>query len=424
MLDLRLIRENPEEIEKKLRGRDPSISLDELLSVDEERRKSATETDALKNKRNSASERIAQLKREGKEASSEIAEMRELSQIIKDKETKLRELEERSYYLLSMLPNIPHDSVPVSQNKEDKIVIREWGEKREFDFPIKNHVELGTELGILDFKRAAKLSGAQFPMYRGLGAQLEMALLNLMLEINTSKGYIQIIPPYLVNRDTMFTSGNLPKFEEQLYKCRDDELYIIPTSEVPLTSLHRGEILSEEELPIRYTAYTACFRREAGTYGAGERGLIRVHQFNKVEMYKYTTPETSYDELEKLVRDAEDILQKLGIYYRITLLVTTDMGIQAAKTYDAEVWLPAQKSYYEVSSCSNCEDFQARRGNIRYRPKDGGRTRFVHTLNGSGLATSRLLVSILESNQQPDGSVIIPEVLRDRLGGIEKISPK
>ncbi|MDX9754695.1 MAG: serine--tRNA ligase, partial [bacterium] len=295
------------------------------------------------------------------------------------------------------------------------------GEKREFGFTPKNHLELGKIHNLFDFERGAKITGSQFPLYWGWGADLEWALLTFMREHNRSRGYTTVIPPLLLNRESTFTSGNLPKFEDQLYKCKEDPFYLLPTSEVPMTSLYRDEILEEAQLPLYYTAQTPCFRREAGTYGSEERGLVRVHQFNKVELYKFVVPETSYEELESLVKDAEHILEELELHYRTMLLVTGDIGNQSAKTYDIEVWLPGQNSYYEVSSCSNCEDYQARRGNIRYRSKETGKPRYVHTLNGSGLATPRLLISILENNQQEDGSIVIPPVLRKYLGGKERL---
>jgi len=425
VLDIKLIRSQSEEIGRKLRRRDPTISLRPILDLDSRRRELIFRSDELKKKRNEASDQIGRLKKEGKDAAPQIAEMKNVSEEIKKLDSEIRQVEEQVHDEMSQLPNIPDDSVPTGQTKDDAIVLREWGEKPEFPFELKNHVELSGITGLLDFPRAAKLAEAQFPMYLGVGAMLEWALLCFMVEVQTrEKGYTLVFPPYLVNPQTMFTSGNLPKFEQELYKLRDDDLYLIPTSEVPLTSLHRDEILGQEALPLRYASYTACFRREAGTYGAEERGLIRVHQFNKIEMYKITTPETSGQELDSLVRDAEQVVERLGLHYRTRLLPTGDMALQSAKTCDIEVWLPAQKAYYEVSSCSNCKSFQAVRGNIRYRPKDGGKNQYVHTLNGSGLATSRLMVAILETYQQADGSILVPEALRKYMPGIEKIEPK
>ena len=424
MLDIRKIREHPEDVEARLRTRDPAVDLKPILELDGRRRSMQGEIDTLGEKRNEVSERIGRMRREGEDISELRAEMSEVGARIKTLEGELREVGEALDREMVLLPNIPHESVPVSEDKEDKIIVREEGGPRAFDFEFKNHVQLSEELGILDFERGAKIAGSQFPMYVGMGARLEWALINFMIDVQTrEKDYTLIIPPYLVNADTMFASGNLPKFEDQLYRCRDDELYLIPTSEVSLTSIHRDEILDEENLPLYYTAYSACFRREAGTHGARERGLVRVHQFNKVELYKFTTEGTSYNELEALVADAEEIVRRLELHYRVALLVTTDIGQQAAKTYDIEVHLPGQEMYYEVSSCSNCEDYQGRRGNIRYRPKGGGRPKFIHTLNGSGLATSRLMVSILENGQEPDGSVVVPEVLVPYMGGVDRLEP-
>lgn len=425
MLDIKAIRSQPEEIEQKLQKRDPTISLRPLLDLDAQRRRLLFQSEELKSKRNETSDLIGRLKKEGKDVSEQMAEMRKVSEEIKRLDAQVREVEGQIERQMCELPNIPDDSVPVGQTKEEAILLREWGEKPQFTFELKNHVQLAGAAGMLDFPRAAKLAETQFPMYVGMGALMEWALLSFMVETQTwENGYTLVLPPYLVNPQTMFTSGNLPKFEGDLYKLRENELYLIPTSEVPLTSFHRDEILDEEDLPLRYTSYTACFRREAGTYGAEERGLIRVHQFNKVEMYKLTTPETSDHEHLSMVMDAEKIVERLGLHYRTRLLPTGDMAFQSAKTCDIEVWLPAQKAYYEVSSCSNCKSFQAVRGNIRYRPKDGGKNQFVHTLNGSGLATSRLLVAILETCQQADGSIIVPEALRKYMSGIERIEPK
>lgn len=424
MIDIKKIRENPMEVEEKLKRKDPSISLDEVVGLDEKLRTLATEADELKNRRNIVSKKIPQIKDE-KERSEKIAEMKEVSQRISDYDDEIRIIEEKLNEKLALLPNMPHDSVPVSEDESEKVIVRKHLEKPEFDFELKNHVELGTELGMFDFERAAKISQSMFALYKGDGSRLEWALINFMIDFLTiEKGFQLIIPPYLANRDTAFTSGNLPKFENQLYKCKDDELYLIPTSEMAMASIHRDEILDEEDLPIYYCAYSACFRREAGAHGKEERGLIRVHQFNKVEMFKYTTPETSYNELEHMVATAEAMIGMLGLHYRTALLVSTDIAQQSSKTYDVECWLPAQDSYYEVSSCSNCEDFQARRGNIRYRPAGSKKTRYVHMLNGSGLATSRLMVSIVETYQQKDGSVAIPEVLRKYMGGQDVIVKK
>lgn len=424
MLDIRKIRERPEEVEGRLKTREPSISLVGVLRADERRRMLLSDVEAHRTRQNEASKQIGRMRHTGEDSGEIMREMQELSRLLRDLESQLKDAEQELDGEMALLPNLPHDSVPVSLHKSENVVVREWSERREFDFEFKNHVQLGESLGILDFERGSKIAASQFPLYVGMGARLEWALISFMLDVHTREhGYTPVIPPYLVNPQTMFTSGNLPKFADQLYRCQEDDLYVIPTSEVPMTSMYRDEILEEASLPLAFTAYTACFRREAGSYGARERGLVRIHQFNKVEMYKFTNEDSSYDELEKLVADAEDIVRRLGLHFRTVLLVTGDIGQQSAKTYDIEVYLPGQASYYEVSSCSNCEDYQARRGNIRYRPQGGGRPRFVHTLNGSGLATSRLLISIMENNQQPDGSVLIPEVLVPYLGGVDRICP-
>jgi len=419
MLDLKRIRENPEEIERQLQKRDPNIKLDGLLKLDERRRALIREVEELRARRNEGSEEIGRLMSQGKreEAQKLIAEMSQLSDQIKELDEELRQVEAELKDMLARLPNVPHESVPVSPRKGDKVVLKEYKQKPEFDFPIKNHIELGRELKLLDLPRAAKIAGARFPLYRGKGALLEMALIHFMFRYQVEEnGYEPIFPPFLANEESFFASGQLPKFKDDLYHCERDELYLNPTAEVLLTNLHRDEILNGEDLPLKYVGFSTCFRREAGAAGEEERGLIRMHQFNKVELYKFTKPEESYAELEKLVEDAEDILKELDLHYRVTLLPSCDLALQSAKTIDLEVWIPSQGRYYEVSSCSNCEDYQARRGNIRYRPEPEAKPRFVHTLNGSGLATSRLLVAILENNQQPDGSVIVPEPLRDYVG--------
>jgi len=421
MIDIRLIRERREEVEQRLRTRDPAIHLDEVVRLEARRRDLLAEVERRRSRRNELGREIGRRKQAGEDAAELLRESQQLKEQLPALEDELREVEQRLQAELAVLPNLPHPSVPVSLDKADNVLVREWGARREFDFEPLNHLELAKHHRLLDLERGAKLAGSQWPLYVGLGARLELALIHFFLETHTAKGYTLVLPPLFVNRETMFTAGNLPKFEDQLYACRDDELLAIPTAEVPLTGLHRDEIIPEDDLPLYYTAYTPCFRREAGTYGAEERGLVRVHQFNKVEMYKFVTPESSYDELEAMVRDAEEVVQKLGLHYRTMLLVTGDLGQQAAKTYDVEVWLPGQNAYYEVSSCSNCEDYQARRGQIRYRRRADRKVDFVHTLNGSGLATSRLLISLLENNQQADGSIVIPEVLRPYLGGLEKI---
>ncbi len=414
---MRRIRSNPEEVLARLRRRNPEISLARLLSLDEERRKLQQEIDEIRRKQNEGSERIAQLARAQRNEEKEqlLAELKVLAEKRKELEDRLSQVEAELEGELLSLPNIPHDSVPVG-TKEQKIVLRTWGELPKFDFPPQHHVALAQRLGLLDLERAAKIAGSRFPMYVGEGARLEFALLHWMLELHVREhGYTPVLPPILANRRSFLVSGQLPKFAEELYFCRDDDLYLNPTAESLLANLHNDEILEEEKLPLKYVAYTPCFRREAGSYGEEQRGLIRVHQFNKIELFWYTTPEASYQALEELVRHAERVLQLLGLHYRVTLLPASDLAFQSAKTIDLEVWLPGQGAYYEVSSCSNCEDFQARRGNVRYRPKGGGKLQYVHTLNGSGLATSRLFAAILEQNQRPDGSVVLPQVLAELL---------
>ena len=419
MLNLRLIRENPEEVERRLRTRDEEIELDGLLKLDEERRALIREVEDLKARRNEGSKRIGKLLSEGhiEEAERLKGEMARLAERIRELDDKRKEVEQELRDMLIRLPNLPHPSVPVSTRKGDKVVLREYKSRREFDFPPKSHIELGEALGLLDFPRAARIAGARFPLYRGRGALLEMALVQFMFRYQTEEnGYEPIFPPFLGNEESFYTSSQLPKFEEDIYLCERDRLYLNPTAEVLLANMHRGEILPADGLPKKYAAFTTCFRREAGAAGEEERGLIRTHQFNKVELFWFTKPEESYAILEQLIEDAEDILKELDIHYRVTLLPTCDLAQQSAKTVDLEVWLPSQGKYYEVSSCSNCEDFQARRGNIRYRPEPEAKPQYVHMLNGSGVATSRLFAAILENNQQKDGSVIVPEPLRDYVG--------
>ncbi len=416
MLDRKFVRDNPEKIKEMLKKRGiEGINIEEFLEFEKKWRELVRNVEDLRAEQNKISKEIPRLKKEGKDVSTIIQEMRNISDRIKSLEEKKKELEEKINDFLLRIPNMPHESVPVGEDESDNVEIRKWGEPREFDFKPREHWEIGTILDILDFERAAKLSGSRFVVYKNEGAQLERALINFMLDLHTQKhGYQEILPPFLVNRKTMTGTGQLPKFEDDLFRTEDD-FFLIPTAEVPLVNLHQEEILSEKILPLKYTAYTPCFRREAGSYGKDVRGIIRQHQFNKVELVKFTTPETSYEELESLVRDAEEVLQLLGLPYRVVELCTGDLGFSASKTYDIEVWLPGQGRYREISSCSNTEDFQARRANIRYRPAGGGKPRFLHTLNGSGLAVGRTLVAILENYQQPDGSVIIPEVLRPYL---------
>lgn len=418
MLDIRTIREDPEGVLVRLRRRDPEVDLSRILSLDEKRRGLIRKVEDLRRLRKQGSEEVARLQKEGhrEEAQEKIAALKRLSDELKTLEEDLSRVEHALEEELLSLPNLPHDSVPTG-TKEEKVLLRSWGEPPEFPFPPRHHLELAKNLGLLDMERAAKITGARFPMYTGLGARLELVLITWMFELHVREhGYTPVLPPILANRTSFVVSGQLPKFEDELYHCEKDDLYLNPTAESLLVNLHRDEILSEEELPLRYVAYTPCFRREAGSYGEEQRGLIRVHQFNKVELFHYTTPERSYQDLEELVTHAERILQLLGLHYRVMLLPTQDLAQQSAKTIDIEVWLPGQGRYYEVSSCSNCEAYQARRGRIRYRPAEGGKPEFVHTLNGSGLATSRLFAAILEQNQREDGSVVLPEVLAERLG--------
>jgi seryl-tRNA synthetase len=423
MLDLKFIRLEPNLVKEKLerRGLD-GYTIDSILKLDEQRRKILFDVTSLKEERNKVSDEIGRLKKEKKDAQDKILAMREVSAKIKEIDSEIKTIEEKIQKSLLEIPNMVDDSVPVGPDEESNIEIRKWGEPRDFDFEPQAHWDLGERLNILDFERGAKIAAARFTVLKNIGACLERALTNFMLDIHTREhGYQEIFPPFLVNATTMTGTGQLPKFENDLFKS-NDELYLIPTAEVPLTNLHQGEILSEADLPLYYTAYTACFRREAGSYGKDVRGLIRQHQFNKVELVKICKPEDSFQELEKLTQNAETILQRLELPYRIVVLSTGDIGFSAAKTYDLEVWLPAQNKYREISSCSNCTDFQARRANIRYRVQESGKVNFVHTLNGSGIAVGRTMVAILENYQEKDGSIIIPDVLRPYMNGLKKIS--
>jgi len=425
MLDAKLLREQIDRVKERIGARGATIDWEELAAVDRQRREILAKTEKLKEKKNRLSGEIGKLKKSGGDASALLAENEGLSEAIRKQEEPLRQIEKRFEDLMLLIPNLPHESVPKGSDARDNPEVRQWGDPPEFDFKPKNHWEIGEELGILDFARAAKIAGARFVLYQGQGAHLERALINFMLDLHTEqRGYKETIPPFLVNRDSVIGTAQLPKFEADLFRIADPELFLVPTAEVPLTNIHRGEILNREDLPLYYVAYTPCFRREAGSYGQDVRGLIRQHQFNKVELVKLTEPESSYQELEKLVQDAEEVLRQLQIPYRIVELCTGDLGFAAAKTYDLEVWLPGQGTYREISSCSNCEDFQARRANIRYRPRKTVRTQkpsFVHTLNGSGLAVGRTLVAVLENYQQKDGSVMVPEVLRPYMRGINQI---
>ncbi|MBU0595376.1 serine--tRNA ligase [Candidatus Bipolaricaulota bacterium] len=415
MIDIRLIREHREEIEKRLRTRDASIDLSEVLSHDERRRQLLSEVEELKAKRNAGSQEVAQRKQSGGDASELLKELSRISDRITELDLDLRDAEGEIERLLSLFPNVPHESVPIG-GKEANVVLKTVGEKPDPAFPVRHHLEIAEEKGLLDFPRAARIAGARFPMYVGLGARMEMALIQFMFMHHADRGYTPILPPFLANSRSFYVASQLPKFADDIYYIEKDDLYLNPTAESLLVNLHCDEILGADELPKNYVAYTPCFRREAGSYGEEERGLIRVHQFNKVEMFKFATPESSYDELEILIADAERVLQALGMHYRIVLLASGDMAQQSSKTVDLEVYLPGQGRYYEVSSCSNCEAFQARRGNIRYRPGEKEKPRYVHTLNGSGLATSRLTAAILENNQTEDGRIRVPEVLQAMVG--------
>ncbi|WP_353683821.1 serine--tRNA ligase [Thermodesulfovibrio sp. 3907-1M] len=419
MLDIKFLRENPEKVKEALQKRGYEIDFDKFLSLEEERLKLLREIENKRAIRNSVSQEIAKLKKSASDTArmeALILEMRQLGEELNDIENKLRGIEEQVQNFLLYIPNIPHHTVPVGKDETENVEIRRWGKPPEFDFEPLNHWDIGEILGIIDFERAGKIAGSRFAVMRGLGAKLERALINFMLDLHTTKGYVEVFPPLLVNRASMTGTGQLPKFEEDLFKIGEPEFYLIPTAEVPVTNLHREEILSEDDLPIYYVSYTPCFRREAGSHGKDVRGLIRQHQFNKVELVKFVKPEDSYDELESLTRDAEEVLKKLGLAYRVVALCSGDLGFASAKTYDIEVWLPGQKRYREISSCSNFEDFQARRANIRFRRRGKKGTEFVHTLNGSGLAIGRTVVAILENYQQKDGSVKVPEALIPYMG--------
>ncbi|MEK7364497.1 MAG: serine--tRNA ligase [candidate division NC10 bacterium] len=428
MLDVKYIREHPDEVARALETRGGAESVQQLLGLDAERRRRVTAVEALKAERNKVTGQIAQAKRRGESPTEEMARMRKLGDEIKELDAAIGEVEKQAEALLLQLPNLPHPSVPVGRAQEDNQEVRRWGTPRQFPFDPKPHWEVGERLGILDFERAAKLAKSRFAVLWGAGARLERALTQFMLDLHTREhGYREVWVPHLVNAETMQGTGQLPKFEDQLFRTLEPEggrsLYLIPTAEVPVTALHGGEILREQELPKRYVAFTPCYRREAGAAGQDTRGMIRQHQFDKVELVKVTTPATSYDELESMVRNAEEVLKRLELPYRVVLLATGDTGFASAKTYDLEVWLPGQGKYREISSCSNCEAFQARRAEIRYRPASGGKAEFAHTLNGSGLAVGRTLIAVLENCQEADGSVTIPPALRPYMDGLEQIAP-
>jgi seryl-tRNA synthetase len=408
-----------------LEQRGYDMELQPLLALDQQRREAIQEVESLKHERKVVSDQIAQMKKKGEDASAIITRMRQVSQRIKELDGKLGEVEDEIHRSLLLIPNVPHESVPVGKDADDNPVVKRWGEISQFSFTPKHHWELGESLGILDFERAAKITGARFTLYWGLGARLERALINFMLDLHTTKhGYLEVLPPFMVNSSAMTGTGQLPKFKEDLFKLEDWDYYLVPTAEVPVTNIFMNEILEEKDLPLCYTAYTPCFRSEAGSYGKDTRGLIRQHQFNKVELVKFTTPEHSYDELESLLLDAEEVLQKLELPYQVVTLCTGDLGFSAAKTYDIEVWIPGQQTFREISSCSNFGDFQTRRANIRYRPKGKKKIAYPYTLNGSGLAVGRTLVAIIENWQQEDGSVVIPPPLRNYMGGVDIIAPR
>ncbi len=423
MLEIKFIRQNLPEVKQAMVNRGDRIDLEALIDADDNRKKILLEIEALRHKRNVVSDQIATMKKDGETAEATMAEMREVSSQIKALDRTLSENEAVMQTILMQIPNIPHGSVPIGQDENDNPVLRTVGHPADMNFEPQAHWDIGEHLGILDFKRAARITGARFPLYFGQGALMERALINFMLDLHVNQhGYQEVLPPFIVNRQSMTHTGQLPKFEEDLFKLEGMDYFLIPTAEVPVTNIHHSEILKEEELPRYYTAYTPCFRSEAGSHGKDTRGLIRQHQFNKVELVKFTLPENSYNELELLLKNAESVLQKLEIPYRVITLCTGDLGFSAAKTYDIEVWMPAQGVYREISSCSNFESFQARRGNIRFRRNGRKGTEYVHTLNGSGLAVGRTFAAILENCQQPDGSVLIPKALRPYMGNIESIS--
>lgn len=417
MLDMKFVRENPEKVQEALKNRGNLLDLGEFLALEKERRQLLGESEARKSERNAVSQRISVMKKNKENADDLVAEMRQAGEKISALDAKLREVEESLRAILLRIPNLPHASVPVGKDENDNPEVRRWGEQTKFAFAPKPHWEIGESLGILDAERAAKVTGARFIFYKGLGAKLERAVINFMLDLHTTQhGYTEMLPPFIANKESMTATGQLPKFSEDMFKLENLEYYLVPTAEVPVTNYHRGEILDGRVLPEHYAAYSACFRAEAGSAGRDTRGLIRMHQFNKVELIKFVKPEDSYEELEKMTHDAERVLQRLELPYRVICLCTGDMGFSAAKTYDIEVWLPSFNMYREISSCSNTEDFQARRGEIKFRREPKAKPEFVHTLNGSGLAVGRTVAAILENYQQADGSVVIPKALRPFMG--------
>ncbi|HEU19489.1 MAG TPA: serine--tRNA ligase [Deltaproteobacteria bacterium] len=423
MLDMKFVRDNVDLLRRKMLERGQDIDFSRFVVLDQRRRDILREVEALRNERNTVSKEIGRLKKNKEDASALISRMGDVSSRIKTLDDGLKETEATLNELIMIIPNVPHESVVYGEGEDDNPVVRTWGEKPKFDFEAKPHWDIGEDLGILDFARGAKITGARFTLYWGLGARLERALINFMLDLHTSDhGYLEVLPPFMANSHSMTGTGQLPKFEEDLFKVSGTDYYLVPTAEVPVTNIHSGEIIDERDLPLYYVAYTPCFRAEAGSYGKDTRGLIRQHQFNKVELVKFSKPETSYDELEKLTLNAEEVLKRLNIHYRTVSLCTADLGFSSAKTYDIEAWMPGQGTYREISSCSNFEDFQARRAGIRYRKEENGRVEFAHTLNGSGLAVGRTVVAVLENYQQKDGSVVVPDVLIPYMNGVDRIT--
>lgn len=422
MLEIKFVRQHLDIVSEALQNRHANVDLEQFQTADKSRRELLQKIESLRHQRNDASAKIPKMKKEGQNTAPLMEEMRAVGTQIKALETELAQHENVLNALLMEIPNIPHPTVPVGNDENENLLVKAEGTPPEFEFDPLPHWDIGTQLGLFDFERAARITGSRFPLYLGAGARLERALINFMLDIHTvDHGYLEVLPPFMVNRDSMTHTGQLPKFEEDLFKLKGWDYYLIPTAEVPVTNIHHNELIDEENLPVLYTAYTPCFRSEAGSYGKDTRGLIRQHQFNKVELVRFAHPDHSYDELEVLLKDAETILQRLELPYRVVTLCTGDLGFSAAKTYDIEVWMPAQNVYREISSCSNFEDFQARRGNIRFKAKGKKGSALVHTLNGSGLAVGRTVAAILENNQQADGSVVIPKALRLFMGGLEVI---
>ena len=425
MLDIKYIREFPEKVKQGIAAKNEMGDVDAVLQLDEERRTLIFKVEELKKQRNENSKQVSLLKKEGKDAAHLIESTKTISQQIKEYDERVKTIETELHGLLSKIPNMPHKTTPIGKDETDNVEVKQWGAIPEFDFKILNHLELGERLDILDFKRGGKITGSGFPVYKGLGARLERALINFMLDIHIDKhGYTEIFPPFVANRESMYGTGQLPKLEDDMYYAAKDDLFLIPTAEVPVTNLHRNEILSMDDLPVKYTAYSACFRREAGSYGKDTRGFLRVHQFNKVEMVNFVKPEESYDVHERMLTEATEILELLEIPYRVLLLCSGDLSFSAAKCYDIETWSPAEEKWLEASSVSNFEDFQARRAQIRFRREKGAKPEFVHTLNGSGLATSRLMVSLLETYQTDEGTIVVPKALRPYMGGLDVIKRK